>query len=89
MKTSFESELPNWYTSNNEPKTVSGRNKGLVLMLDAHSDQLSAGSVDRNFRGFTAVVGSRGSFPLMNKDGLPIRPGKNACITITFLSRMN
>ncbi len=53
-----------------------GRNKGLVLMLDTHSDQLSPGSVDSDFRGFSAVIGSSRSFPLMSQDGLPIRLGK-------------
>jgi hypothetical protein len=57
---------------NEEPTTVPGRNKGLVLMLDAHSDQLSPGSVDSDFRGFSAVVGPSNSFPLMSQDGLPI-----------------
>ena len=33
-----ESELPNYFVQNKEPTTASGRNKGLFLMLDAHTD---------------------------------------------------
>ena len=77
------SAVPKWYSDNGEPKTVPGRNKGLILMLDANSDKLSPGSVDSNFFGFTAVVGSSGSFPLMGQDGIPIIPGFNNIITLT------
>ncbi len=45
-------------------------------MLDTHSDQLSPGSVDKDFRGFTAIIGNSRSFPLVSQDGLPIRLGK-------------
>jgi len=34
----------------------SGRNKGLVVILDAHSDVFSVGSVDSNSEGFIAMI---------------------------------
>jgi hypothetical protein len=77
------SQVPKWYSDNAEPTTVPGRNKGLVLMLDTHSDQLSPGSDNSDFLGFTAVVGSSGSFPLMGQDGIPIVPGSNNIITLS------
>ena len=43
------------------------------LSQDAHSDLLSSGSVDNDFRGFTVFVGSTGNFPLMNDKGIIIR----------------
>jgi hypothetical protein len=83
-KASFlSSTLPNYYVENGEPKTIPGRNKGLVLMLDTHSDWLASSSMDADFKGFTAFVQSSGSFPLMSQEGLQIKPGYNNIITLT------
>ena len=77
------SKIPKWFVDRREPKTSPGKNKGLVVMLDAHSDQLSAGSIDSDFRGFTAFIGSRSNFPLMSQEGVEIRPGYTNEITLT------
>ncbi len=58
-------------------KLSPGRNKGLVIMLDAHSDDFAPGSRDEDFQGFRAIIESRGSFPLIGREGLPIRSGVN------------
>jgi len=82
--TSFlSSNVPTYYVKNGEPNTIPGRSKGLVLMLDAHSDWLAPGSMDGDFRGFTGFIESSGSFPLMSQEGLPIKPGYNNIITLT------
>ena len=54
--------IPAKYLASNEPKTLPGRNKGLVLMLDAHSDLFAAGSNDANFNGFVGLISSPGRF---------------------------
>jgi len=77
------STLPSYYVDNHEPKTIPGRNKGLKLMLDAHSDWLATGSVDDDFGVFKVFIESSGSFPLMSHEGLPIKPGFNNIITLT------
>ena len=82
-KSFISSSLPKKFIQNNEPKTVPGRNKGLVLMLDAHSDLLTPGSIDSDFRGFMGVIGSGGSFPLTRQEGFEIRPGYNNIVTLT------
>jgi len=83
-KASFlPSTVPTYYAENEEPKTIPGRKKGLVLILDAHSDWLAPTSMDANFKGFTAFVQSSGSFPLMSQEGLQIKPGYNNIITLT------
>lgn len=56
-KSAVQSSLPSWYTHGKEPKTIPGKIKGLVLMLDSHSDLLSA---------FTTFIGSSESFPMMS-----------------------
>jgi hypothetical protein len=41
---SFDSQIPPaWYLNQDEPKTLPGKNKGLVLILDAHSDLFAPG----------------------------------------------
>jgi len=75
--------LPIKYASTNEPKTLPGRNKGLVLMVDAHSDLLAAGSIDSDFDGFNGIIGPGGSFPLLGLEGFEIRPGHNNIVALT------
>ena len=70
-----DSRLPDWYTSGNEPKTVPGRNKGLYVMLDAHSDMFAPTSLDQDYISFTGLIGSSRSFPFMSQEGFEIRPG--------------
>ena len=70
-----DSLLPDWYTRGNEPKTVPGRNKGLYVMLDAHSDMFAPTSMDQDYTSFTGLISNRGGFPFMAKEGFEIRPG--------------
>jgi hypothetical protein len=83
IASSHSSSVPSWYVESNEPKTIPGKNKGLVLMLDANSNLLSTGSIDSDFRGFTVFVGTSGSFPLMSQEGIEVRPGYTNIITLT------
>ena len=78
-----KSEVPKWYSSNHEPTSLPGRNKGLVLILDSHSDMFSAGSVDSDFDEFMGLISPSDSFPLMNQEAFEIRPGHNNIITLT------
>jgi len=79
----IESKLPVQYKMNNEPKTSSGRNKGLVLILDAHSNLFAPGSVDTNFNGFMGLISTSSSFPLMIQQGFEIRAGQNNIIALS------
>jgi len=78
----INSTLPKWYVDANEPTTQTGINKGLSFMLDAHTDLLSASSIDRDYKGFTGLVSYKGSFPLVYQRGFQIRPGHNNLISI-------
>jgi len=78
-----DSTPPIKYTEANEPNTLPGRNKGLFLMVDAHTDLLAAGSIDSDFDGFTAVIGPTGSFPMTGIEGFEIRPGYNNIISLS------
>jgi len=71
------STVPNWYKNDGEPITQAGLNKGLTVMLDAHSDIWSSASVDSDFEGFTGLIDRIGSYPLMLQNGFQIRTGVN------------
>ena len=76
-KLSFgNSTLPDWYVKAGEPKSQAGINKGLMVMLDAHTDLLSEGSVDSDFEGFVVLISKRESFPMTFDKGFLIKPGK-------------
>ena len=57
---------------------------GLTVVLDAHSDQFSAGSLDSDTRGFLGLIRPSGSFPLTTLGSFDIRPGMNF---LKFLSK--
>jgi len=74
-KISFSnSSQPNWYHGSKESKSLPGRNKGLVLVIDSHSDLFSAGSLDADYDSFMGMISQSGSFPLMNQEGFEIQP---------------
>ncbi len=79
----IESKMPTQYILNDEPKTTSGRNKGLVLMLDAHSNLFAPGSVDTYFNGFMGLISPSSSFPLMVQQGIEIKSGQNNIIALS------
>jgi hypothetical protein len=60
-----DSSLPKYYVSKGEPQTLPGKNKGLVLMLDAHTDLFAAGSVDSDYKGFMGLVSPPGHKALL------------------------
>jgi hypothetical protein len=68
---------------NGEPSSELGKKKGLVILLDAHSDILSPGSVSSDFDGFSGVVGPKDSFPMIGYNGFEIKPGHMRSITFS------
>jgi len=84
LDTSFEnSTLPESYTSRGEPNTQSGRNMGLEVVLDAHSDTVESFSISRDFEGFTVFVMDPGSFPLSNLKGFEVKSGHNKLVAVS------
>jgi hypothetical protein len=60
-----------------------GKNKGLLVVLDSHSDMLSASSLDSNTQGFIGLISPTGSFPQINLGGFDIKPGHKNTIAIS------
>ena len=66
-----------------EPKSQAGQNKGLQLVLDAHSDKISIGSIFDSFKGFVAVVGNKIEYPLTKKHGFLLRAGQENHVSLS------
>ena len=66
-----------------EPKIYPGRAEGLQLVLDAHTDKVSSGSVSDNFRGFHVVIDGKEKYPFTSKNGLLIKSGQENEVVIS------
>ena len=81
---SFETgQLPSSNVYNNEPKTQPGRNRGLTVVLDAHADIFSVGSVEVDNSGFMGLIQQTGSFPMTTFGAFDIKPGHKNIVALT------
>ena len=64
------------------PIPTAGRKKGLQLVIDAHSDLLSGGSVTEDFDGFYAIINSNDQFPTVTRNSVLIRAGHNNIVSM-------
>ena len=81
----YEKDQPEWY-KNKEPKPHPGLDNGLRLVLDAHSDQISHGTVFDDFKGFVAVVDNRKNFPLTKTKSFLLEPGAENYVSISAMN---
>ena len=65
------------------PKIHSGRGEGLQLVVDAHDDKISYGSVADNIRGIYVVIDGREKYPFTSSNGILLKTGQNNEIAIT------
>ena len=63
-----------------------GEEKGLTLILDAHKDLLTSGTVTDNFNGFVTTVTSKNEYPMMKRHSLMIKPGHVNKIAISAIN---
>ena len=64
------------------PVPEAGRTKGLTLILDAHSDMVSGGTVSQDFDGFFAIIDGSNQFPTTTRKSVLIRPGHENIVAI-------
>ncbi len=76
VKRNFSQDFPD----PEEPFPQAGQNKGLYIMLDSHSDLLAGWSSESDFHGFTGLIDTRGSYPLVSQNGFMIQPGNRILI---------
>ena len=79
---SFKSDLDQ-KLDEEERISQAGQNKGLQLVLDAHSDKISIGSIFDTFKGFVAVVGNKNEYPLTKKHGFLLRAGQENYVSLS------
>ena len=65
-----------------EPSSDTGKNKGLTVILDSHTDVVSGSTVLDDFQGFVAIVDGKGQFPLSTRKSVMIRPGYNNLVAL-------
>ena len=79
----YPGELFNSYLRNGEPKTEPGKSKGLTVILDAHSDIFSTGSVDLDTEGFVGLISTSGSLPQRTMSSFDLKPGHNNQVSVS------
>ena len=77
---SFEKD--HQFELNGRPVPEAGRTKGLTLILDAHSDMVSGGTVSQDFDGFFAIIDGSNQFPTTTRKSVLIRPGHENIVAI-------
>lgn len=60
-----------------------GINRGLLVVLDSHSDLYADRSLDSDDNGYTVAINPSGTFPLTSYTGFDIKPGHENFIAIS------
>ena len=68
---------------NGKLRTEPGKNKGLTIILDGHSDIVSASSVTSDTNGYIGLISKSGSFSQTLLGSFDIRPGHNNLVAIS------
>ena len=71
------------YDYGNEPEIHAGRSEGLQLVLDAHADKVSSGSIADNFRGFHVVIDGKDKYPFTLRNGFLLKSGQENEVIVT------
>ena len=79
------SSTPSWYLEDEEPTTQPGQNKGLTIVLDAHTNMVSSGTISDNFKGFVTIVDGASNYPLTEINGFLVRPGRENHVALSAL----
>ena len=74
---------PKWYKDDEEPKSQVGTNKGLRVVLDAHTNLIADSSVREDFQGFIAIVNPHESYPLTMQRSIRIKPGHDNLVAMS------
>ena len=78
-----DSKKPDWYLKASEPSSIPGRNKGLFVILDAHTNMFTSASQHNDFDGFLGLINPSGSFPFIALEGFEIKSGHLNTVSLT------
>ena len=59
-----------------------GQKNGLRITLDLHSNTMSFGTHDKEYRGFHLFIGQPEEFPMMREKGVKLQPGSEHFIDL-------
>ena len=60
-----------------EVKSKAGKMKGLRLLLDLHSNDVSFGSLEHDYNAFSIFIGQRAEFPILKEKSIQLQPGQD------------
>ena len=63
-----------------------GQGKGLMVILDAHTDSVSSGTIFDGFKGFSTVVDGTDQFPLTFQKSFLIQPGYENSVALSAVN---
>ena len=63
-------------------KIYPGRDEGFQLILDAHTDKVSSGTISDNFRGVHVVIDGKEKYPFTSRNGILIKSGQDNEVVI-------
>ena len=66
-----------------EPKSTVGKNKGLTLILDGHTNLIASGTINDDLQGFYALVDEPGKYPLVNEGSTILQSGHTSFVAIS------
>ena len=67
----------------NKQKAIVGKENGLKLFLDSHSNQVSFGTIASNFKGFQVFLGTPTEFPSLRERSYKLLPGHGNVVEVT------
>ena len=84
-----DTNLDDFTISQDKLTPEAGRNKGLQLVLDAHAEKVSGGTIEGDFDGFYVTIGPKDQYPLTMKKSILIRPGHNNFVALEAMKVMS
>ena len=70
-------------TKSKRVRSKAGRNNGLTLTLDLHTNTVSFGTLDQRHLGFSIFIGQPSEFPAMTERSLQLQPGQEHFVDLS------
>ena len=70
-------------TKSKRVRSKAGRNNGLTLTLDLHTNTVSFGTLDQRHLGFSIFIGQPTEFPAMTERSLQLQPGQEHFVDLS------
>ena len=81
-----DTEPQQWIENDIDIYGKAGHGKGLMVILDAHTDRVSSGTIFDGFKGFATVVDGTDQFPLTFQKSFLIQPGYENSVALSAVN---